>query len=87
MDDDPLMTFPCEFPIKIVGIAGDAFEIAALTIVITHFPDLKQDAVKIRTSKEGKYMAMTITVTAISRAQLDAVYQALTDSEDIVMAL
>ena len=87
MDEDKIMTFPCEFPIKIVGVAGDAFEIAALSIIHAHFPELKQNAIKTRTSKEGKYLAITVVVTATSQEQLDAVYQALTDSIDIMIAL
>ena len=86
-DDDAILTFPCEFPIKIVGLTGDTFEIAALSIIRTYFPEIKQDSLKTRTSKEGKYLAITVIVTATSQAQLDAVYQALTDSPDIVMAL
>lgn len=86
MGESPLH-FPCEFAIKIFGIASDEFEVSALTIIRKHFPDLRENAIQHRTSKDNKYLALTITVKANSRAHLDNVYRDLTASPYILMAL
>jgi hypothetical protein len=41
----------------------------------------------MRNSKTAKYISLTCTVTATSRAQLDAIYQALCDHPLVVMVL
>jgi putative lipoic acid-binding regulatory protein len=38
-------------------------------------------------SREGKFLALTYTITAESRAQLDRIYQDLTDSGVVLVAL
>jgi uncharacterized protein len=81
------MQFPCEFIIKIFGLAGSEFEISALGIIRQHFTDLREDAIRSRLSQDGKYLALSITVRADSRAQLDAVYQELTANPLILMTL
>jgi hypothetical protein len=85
--DESLHHFPCEFAIKIFGIASDEFEIHALTIIRKHFPDLKEGAIQSRKSKDGKYLALTITVQLANREKADEIYQELTASPYVLMAL
>ena len=90
MSDDSsetLLEFPCEFPIKAIGHQSDDLVDIVYIIVQTHAPDIKKTAVTTRTSKNEKYLAITITVPATSKAQLDAIYIDLSASEHIVMTL
>ena len=79
--------FPCTFPIKIVGLANDTFELSVLTIIKKHFPDLAEGSLKQKPSGEGKYLSITATVLAENKQQLDDLYQALSDCPDVIMAL
>ena len=85
--DKPLLEFPCQFPIKVMGRAHDDFESLVATLVRQHAPDLGEAAIRSRPSKEGKFIAVTVTVTATSREQLDAIYTELTACEHVLMAL
>ena len=85
--EKPLLEFPCEFPIKAMGLARDDFELLITELVRQHAPDLTETDVSSRPSKEGKYISITLTVTATSREQLDAIYYALTDCEHVLMSL
>jgi uncharacterized protein len=87
MPSESLLQFPCDFPIKVMGEARPEFETAVLSIIHRHVPDLKENAILARTSKEGKYLALTITIVARSQAQLDTIYRALTASQWVLMAL
>ena len=49
--------------------------------------DLPQDAVSSRLSNGGQYLAVTVTFTAQSRAQLDTIYRELGQHERVVMVL
>ncbi len=73
-----LIDYPCAFPIKVMGLA-DAQLAQQIAAIATRF-DAAFDAqsVELRPSKGGTYLGVTITVTATSREQLDALYQALT---------
>lgn len=84
---DTLLKFPCRFPIKAIGKDINKFTAHVLGLVTPHFPDVSGKDVTTRPSKGGKYIAVTVTITATSQAQLDAVYHALTDSEQVLMAL
>lgn len=79
--------FPCQFPIKAMGKASEEFHLHIFEIVKRHAPGTQQQAVKQRASKNGKYISVTVTIEATSQAQLDAIYQDLTDSEQVMMAL
>lgn len=85
--DETLIHFPCEFAIKIFGVASDEFEVNVLTLIRKHFPDVKENAIQSRLSKDGKYLALTITVNANDREQLDNIYRDLTASPYVLMAL
>lgn len=82
-----LLDFPCEFPIKAIGIAGEDFEAAVVTIIRKHTPDIAEGAFKTQLSGEGKYMSMTVTIQARSQEHIDTIYMELSASEHVIMAL
>jgi putative lipoic acid-binding regulatory protein len=84
---DSIFEFPCEFSVKTFGKSTDDYQKAALAIVHQHVPNLPEDCLSERPSKDGNYIALTITFTASSKAQLDAIYQDLSDNEHVVLAL
>jgi uncharacterized protein len=79
--------FPTEYPLKIAGKNHPALETTVVEIVSRHVGDFDRTTVTVRESKGGKYLAVSVTFTAHSKAQLDALYQDLTDHPDIVWAL
>jgi putative lipoic acid-binding regulatory protein len=46
--------------------------------VQTHAPDFHPDRLAHRPSSGGKYLGLTVNVTATSREQLDNIYRGLT---------
>ncbi|EIJ41145.1 hypothetical protein BegalDRAFT_0223 [Beggiatoa alba B18LD] len=87
-ENDELFNFPCEFPIKVMGFAELGFDALVIEIVQRHCQhELHKEAISLRTSSGGKYMAVTVTFTAHSREQLDALYQELTGHQKITMVL
>ncbi len=86
-DNKPAMEFPCEFPIKAMGLASKTLHMTVLEIVQRHAPEAGEYALKSRPSSNGKYLSVTVTINAESRAQLDAIYLELTACEQVLMAL
>ncbi|MCG6885718.1 MAG: DUF493 domain-containing protein [Proteobacteria bacterium] len=87
MSEDTLLTFPCEFPIKIMGRRSDTLEEEIIAIVRNHAPDLEDGAVRRNASSKGNYLAITVTLTATSKQQLDNIYLDLNAHEAVVMTL
>lgn len=81
------LKFPCTFPVKAMGEAGEDFDGLVVSLVRRHNPDLAEGAVRTRLSRNGNYMSVTVTVEARSREQLDAIYTDLTAHERVLMAL
>lgn len=81
------LTFPCRFPIKVLGAVGGDFDAAVVEIVRRHARALTEAAVTTRLSRGGRYVSVTVTVEAESREQLDAIYRALTADERVLMVL
>jgi putative lipoic acid-binding regulatory protein len=77
VSDESLLQFPCDFPIKVMGQRQDGFAQAVLDVVLRHAPDFDAAAMEMRPSAKGNYMSLTCTIRAVSRAQLDALYQEL----------
>lgn len=84
---ESVLEFPCSFPIKAMGRATPDLEAIVLGIVARHVPDLDPDAARVRASSGGKWLSVTVTIEAQSRAQLDAIYQDLTAHESVIWAL
>lgn len=86
-DADELFQFPCDFPIKVMGRDSESFRTLTLAIVERHAGPLAADQITERMSREGRFLALTYTIRAESRAQLDGIYQDLTDSGVVLVAL
>jgi len=84
-DESPLK-FPCSFPIKAMGRTDANLGSVVVAIIRKHVDDLGEGATRERLSRGGKYTSVTVTIRATSRTQLDAIYQDLSDCDDVLMA-
>jgi putative lipoic acid-binding regulatory protein len=82
-----LLEFPTPFPLKIMGEAGAGLEGTVVDIVRRHDMEFVASSVEIRASSGGKYISLTCTVTATSRAMLDALYRELSSHPQIKYVL
>jgi putative lipoic acid-binding regulatory protein len=84
---DELFRFPCDFPIKVMGRESESFRSLTLAIVERHAGPIPPAQITERPSAKGNFVSMTYTIRAESRAQLDAIYQDLTASGVVLVAL
>jgi hypothetical protein len=87
MSDETALEFPCRFPIKMMGRDTPEFRTTARALVEKHAGEVADDAVQAATSRNGRFVSVTVTITATSKRQLDAIYREVTAHEDILMAL
>lgn len=72
-----LIEYPSLFPIKVMGANHPDFEQAIVDIALQFDPAYDRGTLQQRPSRGGNYLGLTLTVTATSREQLDALYRAL----------
>ncbi len=74
---ESLIEYPSLFPIKVMGLKIDGY-VQAVTHIARQFdPSFDASTIELRESKGGKYLGVTIIVTATSREQLDELYRTL----------
>jgi len=72
-----LIEYPSQFPIKVMGHKFDGL-VHAVTVIAKEFDSgFDPSTIEVRESKGGKYLGVTITITATSREQLDELYRTL----------
>ena len=75
--EESLITYPSAFPIKVMGAHVAGFTEAVVAVARQFDPAFDAATVESRPSKGGKYLGLTITITATSREQLDELYRTL----------
>jgi putative lipoic acid-binding regulatory protein len=81
---ESLLQFPTDVPIKVFGRNDAAFRTAVLAIAEKHYGGAYKAVEQL--SKQGTYLSLTITVHVKTRAEIDAVYQDLVASDQVLMA-
>lgn len=87
MNDESLLQFPCDFPIKVMGAGDSNFRTLVVELVRRYAPDLDEARVRVRDSRAGRYQSVTVLVNARDRAQLDAIYRDLSGHPQVKLVL
>lgn len=86
-EEESLIDFPCDFPVKVMGASIPEFLACIIKIAQKHDPQFLPDEITKNNSKTGKYVSLTLNIHAKDKAQLDRLYQDLTDHELVLWAL
>jgi len=82
-----LIEYPSDFPIKILGSKVDDFAQTIVAVILQFDPLFDPGTLEMRTSTKGNYLAVTATVRATSRKQLDDLYRALSSHPMVKVVL
>ena len=82
-----LIEYPSDFPIKIMGLAVEGFAQTIIEVVQQFDPGFDAATLEMRPSTKGTYLALTATVRATSREQLDDLYRALSSHPMVKVVL
>jgi len=83
----PELLFPCQYPVKVIGKDEDNFYEFVLDLITRHVPELSADDFSTRSSGGGKYLAVSVSFIAQSRAQVDGLYKELGQHKRVIVAL
>ncbi len=86
-EQQTLMTFPCDFQIKIIGSNTKSFAKDIVKIARKHFPEITDTEIEKKPSQNNNYLAISIMLHVKDQITLDALYMELTKHPDIKMVL
>ncbi|AOA57636.1 YbeD family protein [Acinetobacter larvae] len=84
---EDLWVFPMDYPIKLIGDAGDDLRLAVLEILTKHFPEFDENSLKVQPSRTGKYHSLTAQLRFDELEQVHALYADLAKCPHIKTAL
>jgi len=82
-----LLEYPNRYPLKVFGKPSDDFEAIVLSLVRARCPQAEHIEVSKRSSRGGKYLALTLTFTVHTQLQLEDIYRDLYECDQVVMSL
>jgi putative lipoic acid-binding regulatory protein len=85
--DAPKIEFPCDYPIKVLGVSSGSFEEVILEVFERHAPGFDQQTVAAKASRNGTFTSITITITATGPEQLEALHQDLLATGRVKMVI
>ena len=71
--NNDIFKFPCEYPIKVVGLNQPDLEKSVCSIIENYVGKLHENQISIKNSSKGKYVSITVRIIATSRKQLDSI--------------
>jgi putative lipoic acid-binding regulatory protein len=83
----PVLEFPTEYPIKVIGRPTAEFRARIHAIVLRHVPALEASHVTEHLSKNGNYISISYALRADSREQMSALAAELKDCPDVLLVI
>jgi uncharacterized protein len=87
VEQPPLLQFPTDYPLKIVGRPSGEFRARVHAIVLRHVPGLSSDRVTERLSENGNFLSISYVIRAESREQVIALVNDLKACEGVLTIL
>ncbi|HEY1889354.1 MAG TPA: DUF493 domain-containing protein [Steroidobacteraceae bacterium] len=83
----PLLEFPTDYPIKVIGRPSDEFRARVHGIVVRHVPLIEPQRVTERLSENGNFLSISYLIRAESREQVVALTSDLKTCDGVLMLI
>ena len=83
----PKIEFPCQYPIKVIGTAGDDFAEVICEVVERHAPSIDTTTIDVKDSKNGRFLSLRLVIIATGQDQLEALHRDLKATGRVHMVL
>lgn len=80
----PLLEFPTDYPIKVIGRPSDEFRARVHATVLRHSPLIEPERVSERLSENGNFLSISYRLRAESRDQVEALAADLKACEGVL---
>ena len=87
MSEPSPLTFPTDYPVKVVGRPDAQFRERVHAIVLRHAPELDAGEITERLSANGNFLSISYLLRAHSRAQIESLVTDLKACDGVMMLL
>lgn len=87
MNDELRITYPCDYPIKVVGDVRANFHEEVYEVVARHDPTMTTDRISQRTSRKGNFISISFMLVAESEQQIESLFIELKQIESVRLVL
>lgn len=87
MNDEVRITYPCDYPIKVVGDVRANFHEEVYEVVARHDPTMTADRISQRTSRKGNFISISFMLVAESEEQIESLFVELKQIESVRLVL
>ncbi|HEY4772578.1 MAG TPA: DUF493 domain-containing protein [Steroidobacteraceae bacterium] len=87
VNEPPVLSFPTDYPIKVIGRPTAEFRARIHAIVLRHVPALEASHVSEHLSKNGNYLSISYALRAESREQMEALATDLKACEEVLLVI
>ena len=81
------ITFPCDYPVKVVARASDDLRERLDSVFAAHFGTFDAGRVSVRESAQANFVSFTYTMVVENVEQLKALHGALQEHPGVVMVI
>jgi len=85
--DAPKIEFPCEYPIKVMGLASETFQAEVLEVVGQHAAVIFPEKTTTRPSARGNYLSVTVVIEATGEKQIQNLFAELMGRENVKLVI
>ena len=85
--EPPKIEFPCDYPVKVMGRSVPEFEQVITDVFERHDPGFSRERMTQRISREGRFISLTVFITATGKPQLEALHQDLMSTGLVQMVI
>jgi uncharacterized protein len=78
---------PLSISMRVVGRNDEGFASFVIGLVRRHVPELAEESVFLRVSRDQNYVSVVVPLVLQSKEQFDAVYRELTAHDRVLMVL
>lgn len=83
----PLLKFPTDYPIKVIGRPSDEFRARVHAIMLRHAPLIEPEQVSERLSENGNFLSISYRIRAESREQVVALTSDLKSCDGVLLLI
>ena len=87
MENPPKISFPCNYPIRVIGVSNEAFRRQVLDVFQKFDAGVDKDKLSYRPSSGGTYESIQVQFFAQSEGQLQALFEQLKRIPGIKMVI
>ena len=87
MNNEPRISFPCDYPIKVVGDVRPGFHQEVCEVVARHDPTMTTERISQRTSRKGNFISISFMLVARSEEQLARLFADLKQIASVRLVL